>query len=682
MKFLLPKIGLILAIIILYNPESKACNSPIINGPEKLCLDRNGIYTGSANKESGCAGSTSQRIEVVSGPTGYMAEISNNNDEGNDVSIKFDMVGTYTIRYTFTDPEGCGTTECSEEKTTEVFLPEANFVESSIKICKGDILVTDINFINANNATVSSAEIARNVTGIDGGIGTFTSDFPIQDSFVLKITKVEESLLNCSQVKVFDSLEVFVLDEPEVDFIGLDCNSTNTEYSAQYRITGGDGNYSLVTTDIGSIEGDILTTNFRPSGEAFTFTINTGPTCGEFTRTEQEICECTANAGVMQDMSASACASDPISVIHDKTDLDKRPSDEIIYVLHNSNQNDIGSQLGLSPTPSFTLPSAELADSQLYISAVVGPFTIDNFNIDEVECKDVSFGTPVKWISSDDFSISGKLEVCADEKNRMYTVLLNEPLKQPSQQSWETSSGSGAVIESQNSERIFLSFPSATSSNKLYYHSDFIVNDTISCRTTDSIEISVDGTISAPEESKIILWPGDIFASTSDGPCYQWGFVNKFGNFSFNLIEGANSKYFFSDENVSQSILEERGYFVAIYDTPDCDFRLFNCNSIIFFNQNLLPGLQVGEKDDFSLDIAPNPNDGTFRLELQGSYKGRYRIDVFSDIGQPVANYNVDKQYSRSITDMNLSQLAEGLYFIVISNELGKKEVIKTIIAK
>jgi hypothetical protein len=192
----------------------------------------------------------------------------------------------------------------------------------------------------------------------------------------------------------------------------------------------------------------------------------------------------------------------------------------------------------------------------------------------------------------------------------------------------------------------------------------------------------VDGSIEAPELSNIILWPGNIVASTSDGPCYQWGFTNKFGIFEFNIIEGANDKYFFSDEALTQSILQERSYFVAIFDTPNCEFSLQNCNSIIFFNETLKPGLKESDIDNFSIDIAPNPNDGTFRFELRGDYKGDYRIDVMSDIGQRVRNYTVSKQYDRSITDMNLSDLTEGLYFIVITNEFGKREVVKTIISK
>lgn len=681
MKLFLPNIALILALVILYNPESKACDSPAINGPSKLCLDRNGTYTGTANKEPGCGTNTKQRIEVVSAPPGAKPEITPQNNDGSDVRIKFDRIGTYIIRYTFEDQTDCGVAACTIEKATEVFLPEAQFVESSIEICRGDILETDINFMNASNATVTSLSGAINVSGESGGTGTYISDLPITESFTLRITKVEETLLNCSQTKVFDSLQVIVLDEPSIELLEIDCNATNTEYSAQYKIRGGNGTYILETPEIGSLSGDILTTNFRPSGEAFTFRINTGPVCGFFERTEKEICECVANAGMMQDNSASACASDPIEVEHNKTDLEKRPSDSIIYVLHNNNQDDIGAQFAKSYEPFFDLPSEELADSQLYISAVVGPFTLDNFNINEIECKDITFGTPVKWFSSDDFDINGKLDVCADERNRMYAVKLNQPLKSPSQQSWEMSSGSEAVVESQNRERIFLSFPS-NSSNTLYYHSDFMVDDSTTCRTTDSIQIDVDGSVKAADISNIILWPGNIFASTSDGPCYQWGFTNKFGNFTFNIIEGANEKYFYSDEAVTQSILQERSYFVAIFDTPNCEFSLQNCNSIIFFNQTLNPGLKQSDVDNFSVEISPNPNDGNFRLELRGDYRGNYQIDVMSDIGQRVLSRNVYKEYDRSITDVNLDGIAKGLYFISITNEFGKREIVKAVVAR
>jgi hypothetical protein len=680
MKLFLPKIALVLAIIILCSPESWSCSNAIIIGPEKLCLERNGTYTGIADKELGCGTNTTQTIEVVSAPPGANPQLTKQNEIGNDVRIKFDRVGTYIIRYTFEDQDDCNVPPCIVEKATEVFLPEAEFVESRVEICKGDILQTDINFTNASNATVTSLSGAINVTGVSGGTGTYVSDLPITESVTLRITKVEETALNCSLTKVFDSLQVVVLDEPSIELIAIDCDVTNTQYSAQYRIMGGSGEYTLETPGIGSISGDIFTTNFRPSGEAFTFSINTGDVCGSFESTEKEICVCNAEAGMMQDNSAAACASDPIIVFHDKTNLEKRPSDSIIYILHNNDQDDIGAVLDSSYVPIFNLPRPELADSQLYISAVVGPITLENFDLN-VACRDVSFGTPVRWFSSDDFDINGKLDVCGDERNRMYSVKLNQALKSPSVQSWELSSASEAVVESQNRERIFLSFPT-NSNNTLYYHNDFMVNDSTICRTTDSIEISVDGAVSAPELSKIILWPGDIFASTSDGPCYQWGFTNKFGNFGFNIIEGANEKYFYSDDAITQSILQERSYFVAIFDSPNCEFSLQNCNSIVFFNQTLNPGLKQSDVDNFSVEIAPNPNDGDFRLELKGDYRGNYNIEVLSDIGQRVKTYSVYKEYDRSITDVNLNGVADGLYFIVITNEFGKREVVKTIVAK
>ncbi|WP_235291141.1 T9SS type A sorting domain-containing protein [Portibacter lacus] len=683
----MPKLLLVLVIICLSTLSSIACSNPTLSGPERLCLDKNGFYLGSADKEGGCLNNISQMIEIISSPSGANPEITQQNSDGNDVKIRFDKVGFYTIRYTYLDDPTCeNVSPCVKEVVTEVILPEASFAVDSILVCKNEKLIVDINFLNTSNAnaTVTSSNILRNVSAESNGVGTFISDFAVSESFTLFITKVEDNDLNCIQIADFDSLKVIVFDEPSAKFISKECNAKE-EYSMVFELQGGDGTYELLTPEIGTLSGNILTTNFRPSGELFTFSFNSGPTCGIKEIQEQDVCDCINNAGEMENKSLAACASDEITVSHDKTNLEKRPFDSIIYVLHNSDQKDIGAVFDKSYIPVFNLPSEELADSQLYVSAVVGPLTIEDFDLDKPGiCLDISFGAKVKWFSKDDFSISGKLEVCANEMNRMYTVDIAEPLKRPSTQFWETSEGSGAVLGSQNSERIFLSFPSATSNSTLYYHSDFrpTNSDTLICRTTDSIDISVDGLVSAPEESNIILWPGNIFASTSDGPCYQWGFVNKFGNFAVNSIPGANEKYFFSDENITQSILEERGYFVAIYDTPNCEFSLNNCNSIVFYNKNLLPSLNQGDRDDFSLNIAPNPNDGTFRLELKGSYRGEYRIDVISDIGQRVADYKVEKLYDRSIRDIELSHLPDGMYIIVISNEFGKKEIIKTIITK
>ncbi|WP_235299135.1 T9SS type A sorting domain-containing protein [Portibacter marinus] len=676
MKFLSPKIIFITLVLMSVGQYGKTCEIVSFIAPERLCLDRAGSFQGNGLKEPGCGLMTTENIEVVAGPGDF--QISFTNDERNRANIIFDQVGTYTIRYTFKDETDCNSDPCIIEKTTEVYYPEAFFVEDTINICRGETIETAISFVNAENASVEG-QGSLNVPNSGNNMGVYRTSAPVNQSLVLKITRAQDG--TCTNEVLLDSLVVNVLDIPKLTAIDTICDDKNEMYRGVYKITGGDGIYTLLTPEIGIIDGDILTTKFLPSLQSFNYRIDSGPTCGEFQGSATAECKCTAAAGLMQSEEVEACQDEIVEVLHNKSSVDKRPTDSILYVLHNSDQNEIGAFYDVSYDPIFTLPSEELVDSQLYISAVVGPFTIENFAINEVECKAVSAGTPVRWFSKDEFKISGLLDVCAGEKNRMYKVTLDAKLKDRDNLFWETNDGSGFVIESQSKERAYVTFPTASSSGKLYYQIDRKISNTKFCSSRDSVAITIDGTESAPEAADIILWPGDIFASTSDGPCYQWGFVDRFANFSVELV-GQNSKFFFSPEAIGQGKLTDRAYFCATYDTPNCEFSFNNCNSITFYNQNTLNGLVEGTQDDFVLGLSPNPNDGRMRLDILGNYKGIYKLELFSELGERVSSKVIDKTYVRSITDLDFSDVPKGIYFLRVQNELGHTQIIKTAITR
>ncbi len=677
MKFLLPKLFLTFCVFLFAFEISHACDIVSFIAPERLCLDKAGTFRGNGIKEPGCGTNTVQNIRLVSGPGS--ADISFTTEEKNEASIVFSQVGSYTLEYTFEDEASCGTSICTMQAVTEVFYPTASFVEDEISICYGESIEAIVSFMDAENASVAGQGTVTVNNNMNGNMGLYRTNVPVFESIILRIIRAQDG--TCTNSTVLDSLMVNVLAEPALVAIDTICDQTNNLYSGVYEISGGDGTYSLLDPSIGSISGNILTTVEMPTGASFSYNINTGPTCGELAGTASAECICNLASGTMQTERVEACADDIITVVHDKTALKKRPTDSVIYVLHNNDQADIGGEFAASYEPSFALPSAEAADTQLYISAVVGPFTLEDINLDDITCNSVSVGTPVKWFSKDEFSIAGKLEVCAGEKNRSYVVTIDEEIaKEREDLFWYTSDGSGVVIESQRSDRAFVSFPTATSSGKLFYQVDRQVADR-TCSTIDSIEINVDGTTKAPEESKVLLWPGDIFASTSDGPCYQWGYIDRFANFSTVLLD-SKSKYFFSDEQIGQQKLIDRAYFVAVYDTPNCEFSLNNCNSIVFYNQGILNGLSVGKEDDFSLNLSPNPSDGRMRLEINGSYKGAYRMEVLSELGHRIRIQEVQKNYLKSITDIDLSDVARGVYFLRITNELGAQQVLKTVITR
>lgn len=702
MKRIIQKTLVILAVCLLQVQISDACsiNSFTINdsgSTTKVCIGTSVSVRASGSRTAGCALDIEQFIDIIDAPAGSDPTITLEDPDEISYSMIFNKAGSYTLRYTFKDAPSCSnTTPCIETKTIEVVNPRARFISPSIKVCKGDQFNVDVEFMGATDATVrrfGDVTFIKGVSPSANNIGNVEYNIPVSSNFKLYIVRASNSgIPNCLNEELLDSIAVIALDKPEAVPIwdGVEgtplCDDSNENYIMKYKLRGGDNVFSLITQGEAEIVGgDTLITNIRPSGEAFSIMLNSGETCGDFEVSEMYECACDINAGAMPGSSFSNCQDATIILDHDITNLNTRGIDNLLFVLHadpNPGES-IENILSWSDKPEFDLPGIEFVDSLLYVSAVVGPYNVntDSLDLDVSSCKNITPGTPVEWISNDKFNIAGKTEVCAFEQNRMYTIE-NDSIKDGSQPNWVLKDNSGAFIEAQNSERIFLSFIGNATST-LYYETNFRINDELSCITVDSIQIEVDPNESAEPESKIILWPGDILASTSDGPCYQWGSIPKFGDFRFNLFDGANEKYYYSPVEIKGSELEDNTYFVAIFDSENCEFSLENCNSIIFYNSDgLLPGLSIKDADDFNIELSPNPNDGFISIEISGSYKGLYKVEVFNEIGQILNDFQIDKYGNYHREEMDLSQQSEGLYFVVISNEFGKKLIIKTIIAR
>ncbi len=691
----------IIAVFLLYL-EGSTCSIISLNinnssTTSSVCIGTDVLVSGRGNRAAGCAQEgVTQSIAIISSPAGANPSVTEIDGDAIDYSMNFDVAGMYTIQYTYNNAPSCAnSTPCVETKVIEVIDPRAKFTVPSIEVCKESTFSLDIEFLNSTSVTVRRtdgiATFSKSIEPSDGNFGAVEYDIKVEENFKLYITRAQNDDIagNCENVELLDSVLILAIDEPLGVEIFSDsemtpfCDDSNENYQMKYKLTGGSGQYTLVTQGEASISGDTLTTNLRPSGEPFSITINSGPVCGDFLIENMFECACRVDAGDMPTSSFSICQEDFVTLEHDDTELNLRGIDNLLFVLHTDPGNILGDVLDFGPEPIFKLPALDLVDSLLFVSALVGPYDPlgDTLDLTTSACFDLVPGTPVRWISDDEFTIIGKDETCLNDKNRMYEIQYGEGSpKETSVPSWILEDESGAFIESQNSERIFLTFPNGSQST-LYFETEFLIGDT-TCISRDSMVIEVDATESAPEDHEIILWPGDIFASTSDGPCYQWGFVNKFGEYEFNLFEGANEKYFFSPTPIGSSALQDNGFFVAIYDTPNCEFSLENCNNITFYNQNLIPGLGIYDEDDFIVGITPNPNDGTFRLELTGSYKGRYDITMFDDIGQKILSTEVNKLYSSAIKDLYLSNLNEGLYIIVITNELGRREILKTVVSR
>jgi hypothetical protein len=78
-------------------------------------------------------------------------------------------------------------------------------------------------------------------------------------------------------------------------------------------------------------------------------------------------------------------------------------------------------------------------------------------------------------------------------------------------------------------------------------------------------------------------------------------------------------------------------------------------------------------KDKFLLSINPNPAKGFTNIQLSSEINGKYAIEVFSTSGQKVISNNITISGNTSNIKLNLGNLSNGIYqLVVLDNQLNK----------
>jgi hypothetical protein len=98
----------------------------------------------------------------------------------------------------------------------------------------------------------------------------------------------------------------------------------------------------------------------------------------------------------------------------------------------------------------------------------------------------------------------------------------------------------------------------------------------------------------------------------------------------------------------------------------DCGEGEFSSELVV----NVGSSFGVGElEDDFNASIYPNPNDGTFVVELKSVVKEHVNLRVVNAYGNTVYQQeNIDISGENRI-EMNMGEFSEGVYFLIIDNE-------------
>ena len=111
----------------------------------------------------------------------------------------------------------------------------------------------------------------------------------------------------------------------------------------------------------------------------------------------------------------------------------------------------------------------------------------------------------------------------------------------------------------------------------------------------------------------------------------------------------------------------------------DCGMGLFSDSLIIFIDNTV--GAFTSPDDEFIMMLAPNPNNGNFRLSIKSPEKTTVQISLFNYLGVEVMraeNSNADNGFTHFISK---PELQSGVYILVVKQN-GKRYSRKVLIQK
>ena len=92
------------------------------------------------------------------------------------------------------------------------------------------------------------------------------------------------------------------------------------------------------------------------------------------------------------------------------------------------------------------------------------------------------------------------------------------------------------------------------------------------------------------------------------------------------------------------------------------------CSNAVCDNTNVTTFLNVAPitNPSSSFNIYPNPNNGTFQIALEDKHTGAIDVKVFDQLGQQVYSKKYQSKSEKFEKSINLNNLANGNYNVVI----------------
>ncbi len=369
-----------------------------------------------------CESETLQTL-TASPAGGIWGGVANTNGEINPNALG---PGIHLVTYSITPMGGCAGVDSLE---VEVFQTPTATISGMGSICAGsgeNVLLTitasgeapfEITYLiddtDTTSITISSDSTSIPVTQP----GTYT---------ILSVIDANGCLGTGSGAGIVE-----VVNAPQVTNFDTFCDSTQTNYTVTFEITGGDPSTYTVSGSVpGMLEPNapyIFTSQPIPSGTPYSFTVMDGNMCDSITLSGNFACQCLTDAGTMNLTPITVCEDLSITATHNQDSV-LDANDNFYFVIHSGNANSLGTVFATSGTPTFSLIPPMLPGVTYYISAVAG----DSDGMGGIDlndpCLSVSFGTPVQWQQLPSGTITDDATICAGESvNIVFTLSGNGP---------------------------------------------------------------------------------------------------------------------------------------------------------------------------------------------------------------------------------------------------------------
>ncbi|MEZ4955660.1 MAG: T9SS type A sorting domain-containing protein [Saprospiraceae bacterium] len=295
--------------------------------------------------------------------------------------------------------------------------------------CEGELI--DVTFTMTGNApwtvVYSSNGVPQPPLTIAGS--PFTIALNAVENVTLELVSVEDGT-GCNGT-LNGSVVVVVHSAPIATNLTEECDQTSQNFIVSFEIIGGDPGTYQVTPPNGFLTGNVFTSDPIPSNSSYTFAVDDANGCGPAIVSGGHSCGCLTQAGVMELVPIEICGDGPITALYDDTNEFLDPNDILLFVLHTSSGNNLGTIIAVNTIPEFTFdPNTMMYGQTYYISAVVGN-EIGNGDIDLTDfCLSVSQGAPVVFYEGNfQVACAGNTLTCSQPSvNLVVTIFGGTPL--------------------------------------------------------------------------------------------------------------------------------------------------------------------------------------------------------------------------------------------------------------